>query len=63
LGQGLLGLLRRFEGTGRRRESDEEGITLRIDLDAAVAGEGLAQDAAMRAPLCTSCPTEPSSVR
>jgi hypothetical protein len=29
----------------RRREGDEEGVALRVDLDAAVAGEGLAQRA------------------
>ena len=33
--------------SGARREGDEEGVALRVDLDAAVAREGLAQDAAV----------------
>jgi hypothetical protein len=42
-----LGLRGRRRCVHRARESDEERVALRIDLDAAVAGEGSAQDAAM----------------
>jgi hypothetical protein len=37
----------RRESTRRRRESNKEGIPLRIDLDAAIRAERFAQDAAM----------------
>ena len=42
----------RRQRTGRRRERDEEGVALRIDLDPALPAEGLAQDTSM---LC-QCP-------
>jgi hypothetical protein len=35
---------RRSQRTRRRRECDEECVSLRIDLDAAIGGECLAQD-------------------
>jgi hypothetical protein len=34
----------RVESTGRGREGNEEGVTLGVDLDAAVTDEGLAKD-------------------
>ena len=37
----------RRQRTGRRRERDEEGVALRIDLDPALGAESLPQDAAM----------------
>ena len=37
----------RGERARRRREGDEEGVALRVDLDSAVRGERLAQDPAM----------------
>jgi hypothetical protein len=40
----LLCLTRRRERSRRRRESDEERVALRVDLDAAVARERVAQD-------------------
>src|ERR687895_2522587 len=39
------------ETTGRCREGDEEGITLGVDLDAAVAADGIPDDAAVLGPL------------
>ena len=38
----------RRERTRCRREGDEEGVSLRVDLDPTVSLEGRAQDAAMR---------------
>ena len=46
-GQSGLGRLRRSQSTGGRGEGDEDGIALRIDLDAAVGTARLTQDAAM----------------
>ncbi len=46
-GERVLRLPRRLEGAGRGWEGDEEGVPLRIDLDATVAGDGLAQDVTM----------------
>ena len=40
-------LLGRPQRPRRRRKRNEERIALRVDLDAAVAGEGIAQDPAM----------------
>ena len=37
----------RRERPGRRREGEEEGVALRVDLDAAVASARLADDAAV----------------
>jgi hypothetical protein len=42
-GQSLQPRGRRLERTWGGREGDEEGVSLRIDLDAAVAVEGLAE--------------------
>jgi hypothetical protein len=44
-GELLLCLSCRGDRRSGRREGDEEGISLRVDLDAAVASEGLAQHA------------------
>ena len=46
-GQPLQRIGGRLDRTRRRRKGDKEGIPLRIDLDASVGAEGLAQDAAM----------------
>ena len=43
----LLRLARGLERSGRGRERDEEGVALRVDLDAAVPVECLAQHAAV----------------
>jgi hypothetical protein len=43
----LLRLAGSGERSGRGREGDEEGITLRVDLDPPVAGEGVAQEPAV----------------
>ena len=40
----VLGLARGFERTGRGRKRDEECVSLRVDLDAAVTPERLAQN-------------------
>ena len=42
-----LRLARGFECARRGREGDEEGVALRVDLDAAVSLERVAQDAAV----------------
>jgi hypothetical protein len=47
-GERGVDLLRRRERAMRRRERNEEGIALCIDLDTAVGVEGFAQDQAMR---------------
>ena len=46
-GERLLGRCRRAQRTGRGGKGDEEGIPLRVDLDAAVDAERGAQDAAV----------------
>src|SRR2546423_13074309 len=45
--EGALAGLRGGEGVLRARERDEEGVSLRVDLDAAVTLEGLPQHAAV----------------
>jgi hypothetical protein len=45
--QALDRLRGRLERSRRRRESHEERVALRVHLDSAMSGEGLAQDAAM----------------
>ena len=39
-----LGVGRSTQRVGRAREGDKERVALRVDLDAAVSGEGVAQD-------------------
>src|SRR5215218_2337127 len=49
LSQSCLRLSRRLQRTRRRREGNEEGVSLRVDFDAAVGGESLADHASMLA--------------
>ena len=45
--QGAIAVSGRLERTARRAEREEEGVTLRVDLDPAVTSEGLPEHAAV----------------
>jgi hypothetical protein len=61
VGERSFGILRRRERTISRRERDEERIALRIDLDAAVRAERLAQNEPVRVE-CIRVPFRPELV-